>query len=120
MTVWSTRLWRAYERSPSRMKDLVATARGAMERQRRYGPYFRSHRLALEESQWWTPEHQAVALGERLRRFVHRAATTVPYYRDIFLRAELASDSIREIEDLRRLPLLDAETVRKEYERLQP
>src|SRR3989442_11329928 len=112
-TEWTRRLWHAYEKSPPVMKDLVATARGAWERQRRYGPYFRTHRLALEESQWWTPEHQAVVLGERLRRFVHRAATTVPYYRDLFLRAELSYDSIREVADLRRLPLLDAETVRK-------
>lgn len=120
MTEWSKRFWRAYEQSPAAIKDLVATARGAWERQRRYGPYFRTHRLALEESQWWTPEQHALKLGERLRRFGHRAATTVPYYRDLFFRAEVASDALREVEDLRRLPLLDAETVRREHQRLQP
>jgi phenylacetate-coenzyme A ligase PaaK-like adenylate-forming protein len=120
MTEWSRRLWHAYEKSPAVAKDLVATALGAWERQRRYGPYFRGHRLALEESQWWTPEQQAVSIGERLRRFAHRAATTVPYYRDVFFRSAVASDAIREIDDLQRLPLLDAETVRSEYEWLQP
>jgi phenylacetate-CoA ligase len=120
MSEWSQRLWRVYEKAPAPVKDAVATARGAWDRQRRYGPYFRSHRLALEESQWWTPEHQVVALGERLRRFIHRAATTVPYYRDLFVHAELSADSVREVADLRRLPLLDAEIVRREYERLQP
>jgi phenylacetate-CoA ligase len=120
MTESSRRLWHAYEKSPAAVKDLVATALGAWERQRRYGPYFRAHRLALEESQWWTPEQQAVPIGERLRRFAHRAATTVPYYRDVFFRAGIASDAIREIDDLQRLPLLDAETVRSEQKWLQP
>ena len=119
-TEWTRRLWHAYEKSPPVMKDLVATARGAWERQRRYGPYFRAHRLALEESQWWTPGEQALALGERLRRFVHRAATSVPFYRDLFARAALSPDAVREIEDLQQLPLLDAETVQREYEGLQP
>src|SRR2546427_11544862 len=104
-TEWTRRLWHAYEKSPPVMKDLVATARGAWERQRRYGPYFRAHRLALGESQWWTPEHQGVALGERLRRFVHRAATTVPYYRDIFVGAGPSPHSIPEGEDPPRPPL---------------
>jgi phenylacetate-CoA ligase len=116
----SRRLWHAYETSPPFIRDLVATARGAWERQRRYGPYFRAHRLALEDSQWWTQEQHALATGERLRRFVHRAATTVPYYRDLFLHAEVAPDAVRGVEDLRRLPLLDRDTVRAEYQRFQP
>lgn len=120
MKDWNQRLWRLYEQSPSGMKDLVATARGAWERQRRYGPYFRAHRLALEESQYWTPEQHALSTSERLRRFVHRAATTVPYYRELFVQADVAQDAVRSVQELRRLPLLDRETVRREYTRLQP
>jgi phenylacetate-CoA ligase len=120
MKQWSRRLWHAYEKSPPVLRDAVATVLGAWQRQRRYGPYFRSHRLALEESQWWSAHDLAHATGERLRRFVHRAATTVPYYRDLFLEAEISAESIRDVEYLRRLPLLDSDTVRKEYRRLQP
>jgi phenylacetate-CoA ligase len=93
---------------------------GAWQRQRRYGPHFRAHRLALEESQWWSAQELEMSVGERLRRFVHRAATTVPYYRDLFVRAEIPADSVRDVAYLRRLPLLDGETVRREYVRLQP
>jgi phenylacetate-CoA ligase len=120
MTEWSQRLWHLYEKAPPVLKDLAATARGAWDRQRRYGPYFRTHRLALEESQWWTPEHAAMTTGERLRRFVHRAATTVPYYRDLLFRLSLAPESFQDVESLRLLPLMDAETVQGEYEWLQP
>ncbi len=120
MTEWSQRFWRVYEKSPQAIRNLVATAHGAWQRQRRYGPYFRAHRLALEESQWWTPEQMEMAIGERLRRFVHRAATTVPYYRDLFLHVEVSADTIRGAPDLRRLPLLHRDTVSHEYARLQP
>jgi phenylacetate-CoA ligase len=120
MTEWSRRLWRTYEKSPPAMRDAVATMVGAWQRQRRYGPHFRAHRLALEESQWWSAQELEMSVGERLRRFVHRAATTVPYYRDLFVRAEIPADSVRDVAYLRRLPLLDGETVRREYVRLQP
>jgi phenylacetate-coenzyme A ligase PaaK-like adenylate-forming protein len=120
MTEWSRRLWRAYEKSPAAMKDGVATLYGAWQRQRRYGSFFRAHRLALEESQWWDPEKIAFATAERLRRFAHRAATTVPYYRDLFLQYDVAPDGIRDAADLMRLPIMDWETARQEYKRLQP
>jgi phenylacetate-CoA ligase len=120
MTEWSQRLWRAYEKSPPAVRNAAATMIGAWQRQRRYGPYFRSHRLALEESQWWSASELAMATSERLRRFVHRAATTVPYYRDLFVQAEIAADAVRDVDYLRRLPLLDWETVREEYARFQP
>src|SRR5258707_800750 len=103
MTDWSRRCWRAYEILPPLLKDEVATALGVWERWRRYGGFFRAHRLGLEESQWWTPNEQVLTLGERLRRFVHRAATTVPYYQDQFTRIDMAPDTVREVEDLRRL-----------------
>ena len=120
MTQFGQRLWRAYEQSPPVLKDVVATLHGAWQRQRRYGSFFRAHRLALEESQWWSPEQVAFATGDRLRRFAHRAATTVPYYRDLFLYAEVAPQGIREVEDLRRLPFLEWETVRREHAQFLP
>jgi phenylacetate-CoA ligase len=120
MTDWSRRLWRTYESLPPILKDEAATALGIWERWRRYGGFFRAHRLALEESQWWTPEEQVLPLGERLRRFIHRAATTVPYYRDLFAETEMVPDTVRAVEDLRRLPILERETVRQEYHRFLP
>src|SRR6266542_4494437 len=115
MTELQRRMWHAYEKSPPVLKDVVATLHGAWQRQRRYGSLFRAHRLALEESQWWSPAQMNLAISDRLRRFAHRAATTVPYYRDLFLQYEIAPDGIREIDDLPRLPLLDWETVHQEY-----
>jgi phenylacetate-CoA ligase len=120
MKGWSQRFWRAYERSPQGFRDLLATARGAWQRQQRYGAHFRGYRLSLEESQWWTLDEMAMAIGERLRRFVHRAATTVPYYRDLFLHLDVSPERIRDVADLRRVPLLDRETVRQEHARLKP
>ena len=65
-TEWTRRLWHAYEKSPPVMKDLVATARGAWERQRRYGPYFRAHRLRSCGAQLFEASHCRASSGGSL------------------------------------------------------
>ncbi len=48
----------------------------------------------------------------RLRRMVHYAAESVPFYRDLFRERGIDPADIRSAEDLDRLPLIDKETVR--------
>ncbi len=53
----------------------------------------------------------------RLRRMVHYAAESVPYYRDLFRERGIDPADIRSAEDLDRLPLIDKETVRTQEDR---
>jgi len=48
----------------------------------------------------------------RLRRMVHYAAATVPYYRSLWRTERMNPRDIRSVEDLARLPLIDKHTVR--------
>ncbi len=48
---------------------------------------------------------------EKLRRMLEHASRHVPYYADAFARARLAPDEVREVTDLRRLPVLTKEEV---------
>lgn len=53
----------------------------------------------------------------RVREIVRYAATTVPYYRDLFQAQGLDPADIRTAEDLDHLPLLDKQVVRQQPER---
>lgn len=49
---------------------------------------------------------------KRFRNIVRYAADTVPYYRDLFRKESIDPRDIRGVGDLKRLPLIDKETVR--------
>lgn len=120
MAYGSERLRRVVHASPPFVRDLAATGYGIRHRRRKYGLQFRHCLAELSESQWWSTEQHERAQAERLQRFVHHAATTVPYYRDLFRSLRLHPDDIRSTGDLRQLPLLEKETVRAEGFRLIP
>ncbi len=63
----------------------------------------------------YLPEEQLCALRDRRARWIVRhAAETVPYYRDLFRELDIDPKDIRTAEDLRRLPLIDKETMRQD------
>jgi phenylacetate-CoA ligase len=79
--------------------------------------YERSVRLRtfgdLQRSQWFGPAQLEALRAERLRRLVRHAATTTPFYRRRFQEAGLRPDGVRDISDLRSLPLLTKADVRE-------
>lgn len=116
----SERLRRMLHASPPLLRDLAATAYGFRHRRRKYGEHFRHSLAELSESQWWSTDQHAAVQMERLRRFVARAAATVPYYRRLFRELGMHPDEIGSVDALRQLPLLEKETVRAETFRLIP
>ncbi len=71
-------------------------------------------RRNLERTQW-TSEAQLRAYQEdRLRRIVRHAALHVPYYRLLFEKLGLRVEDINSADDLRRLPRLSRETIRRD------
>jgi len=58
----------------------------------------------LQESQWWPPEVLRARQAEQLGPLLRHAAQTVPGYRKLYRRADLAGDPF---EVLARLPLLE-------------
>jgi len=69
-------------------------------------------RRAMERSQWLVPDALAALQVERLREFLVRIGTHVPYYRGLF--AELGFDpaSLRSTADLQALPLTGKADIR--------
>ncbi len=60
---------------------------------------------------YWPPERLAALQSRRLRRIVHYAYDTFPYYRDLFDREHLRPEQIRCADDLRKLPIVEADAL---------
>ncbi|TMA30780.1 MAG: glycosyltransferase [Deltaproteobacteria bacterium] len=62
----------------------------------------------------WLPREQIEHLQlRRLRRLVQHASEHVGYYRELFLTAGITPDSIRTLDDLRRIPVLSKQALRE-------
>ena len=70
-------------------------------------------RRNLERTQWMSEEQLRAYQDDRLRRIVRHAIHHVPYYQRLFLELGLRVEEINSADDLRRLPRLSRETVRR-------
>ena len=76
-------------------------------------------RRALEGSQWWDASRLHAEQIDSLRRFLTRAGTDVPYYREQFRRIGFDPTRVESLDDLAALPLLDKATIRGSIEQLK-
>jgi phenylacetate-CoA ligase len=101
-----------YDRLPIPIQEVLVAAAGWRSYRHRFGADF--HRI-LEELQRLDLASEDVVRADqdlRLREMVRWAAATVPYYRERFRAEGIDPDSIRGVEDLPRLPVLEKEVVR--------
>jgi phenylacetate-CoA ligase len=114
----STFLPRLYERLPAPLQNAAVTLYGIKLYLREYGPRFRK---ALEESerrQWLAPSEIEAYQDERLAELIRHAWENVPYYRDAMRERGLDPRDVAGVADLPKLPLLTAEDVRRNHDRL--
>lgn len=76
-------------------------------------------RKRLEESQWWSADRLVDYRTGRLRDFLADIGLRVPYYRDLFRRLGFDPRSVRSIDDLSALPLLNKHDIRVNVDRLK-
>ncbi len=67
----------------------------------------------LEKTQWRAAEEIRALQLEKLRALIDHAYTNVPYYRKFMMKAGIAPQDIRELSDLRLLPVLSKEDIRR-------
>ncbi len=105
-----------YLRSPSWMQSLLCSAYGMHLIRRRYNRSYRMLEAAVCSRESWSPQQVRAFQSERLQQVVQHAAATVPYYRKVFAELGIAPEEIREVGDLRRLPLLDKGIVQQHHD----
>lgn len=76
-------------------------------------------RQAMDSSQWWTAEKLGEFQLERLRAFLTKVGTHVPYYRDCFKNLSFDPQKITSLANLQKLPLLTKSIIRTEGDRMK-
>jgi phenylacetate-CoA ligase len=101
-----------YHRLPYPMKVVVASTRGYILRLERYDRETEQIVERVLERENWSAEKWKNWREEKLAFVLHRAATTVPYYRDLWNKRRAAGD--RRASDLiQNWPFLSKETLRQ-------
>lgn len=118
-TYSNPRLRRIYYSLPIYMREGMAAIYSMTQHRLRFGGVFQSHIAELQANAGRTAEEHAAVQLQRLRSTLSYAGAKCPYYRDLFHKVGFAPDAIRSHSDLRRLPLLDKETVRSQADRLE-
>jgi len=79
----------------------------------RYGRTFTTTYRFLQQSQWWSREKLAAYQRQELRKLLNHAYQNVPYYRKLFDERGLKPADIESLDDLKKLPFLTREIIRK-------
>jgi len=73
------------------------------------------HLRFLQDSQWWSEDDLREYQNERLRALVRHAYDNVAYYRSVFDERKLRPQDVRTVHDLRKLPILRKEDIRRSF-----
>jgi len=97
----------------------ISTSLSGMGRRLRVAcsPAARIYRF-LQESQWYSAEQFRAYQFSELHQVIRRAYETVPYYRTLMEVYGLHPEQLRSLDDIRRLPMLTAEEIRKHHQEL--
>ena len=77
------------------------------------GRHFRSALHEMQRVQWLPASTLQLRTEVRLSRLLRHAAENVPFYREIYARLGWAPDELRNISDLRQLPVIAKSTIRE-------
>jgi len=103
----------AEEHLPYPIKQGLKYIYGAIPPRIRYGKVFWDTYNFLQESQWWSREKLEEYQMQQLEKLLKHAYENVPYYRRVFDERGLKPKDIQDFDDLRKLPYLTKDNVRK-------
>ncbi|RJP26285.1 MAG: phenylacetate--CoA ligase family protein [Candidatus Abyssobacteria bacterium SURF_5] len=104
---------RLYSLLPPFAQSLLVTLYAVRIHLERYGPEFREQLEELEKTQWLSSNELAEYQNQKLQLLVEHAYENVPYYRRLMDQRKLDPADIKTSQDLRKLPVLTRDDVRK-------
>jgi phenylacetate-CoA ligase len=107
----------AWAALPAFARRAIGSAIGVLPPERILGRRFREARAFLERAERWPAERAREYQLQRLRDLC-RVARRTAYYRDAFDAIGFDPNDLRTPDDVRRLPLLDRDTIRQEGARM--
>lgn len=107
-----------YHNSPEFVKNIIKKLQQKIPFPYAYGLRFAKYYKWLMKTQWLPTEELEELQNERLRIIIKHAYENVPYYRRIFDEHCLKPEDIQTKEDLKLLPILTKDGVRKNFNEL--
>lgn len=103
---------RVYESSPVFLQNLLISAYGLYTYKRRYGGKHSEYLQSLRESQWYPKNRIDELQFMNLSGVIRNAFETVPFYREIYGKHGVGPSSLRNFDDLRKLPIITKDDLR--------
>jgi len=118
MSFMRMKLQEKFYNLPYFMRNIMINLYGYTLAKKRFDGKFREYYEFFQRTQWWSPEELSKFQIERLRRIIDIAYKNVPYYRKIFNEFGLVPDDFNTIEDLKKIPKLNKDIIRKNWRSL--
>ena len=110
------RMQSMYDMSPLWIQHLMVTGYGHQAKRRRYGPYYREHLAFLDKFDHFSREQQRSYQLQELLKLLRYVRERSPFYRDLYTDVDI--DSLRDVTDLRRLPVVTKDMLRENIEQI--
>lgn len=102
-----------YNSGPVWLQNLMVSGQGLVYAYVRWDPALGRKLLAeLRESQWWSRDRFEDYQTRKLRHQLCFAASNIPHYRELFKKEGFDPDSVRHVDDLRNIPILEKSVIR--------
>src|SRR5690554_5210125 len=104
-------LEKVYENSPIVFQNIMVTLSGYERNLKRYGKTYWEYRKFLEDFDRWPLERKLEYQRLELVSLIRHAYDNSRFYRDLYAGIEI--NRIKTVEDLKLLPIVDKEMIRK-------
>lgn len=101
-----------YYQSPVWLQNVLVSAMGYKLFLRRYTGTYRDLRKLVEQARTWNHKEKIAYQSEQLYEMVRFCRENVPYYQRLFSDIGLSEQDITHVSDLRKIPILDKDTLR--------
>lgn len=109
-----------YLRSPALLQNLMISAYGRLLYQKRYKGLYYEILKQLEETKGLSATEITAFQEESLHRMVTYCAHQIPYYQKLFSEYGLRPSDITNLEDLKKLPILNKQTILEQGDNFRP
>lgn len=107
-----------YSNSPIHVQNLLCSIYGALEKRKRFSNIFFEYQKWLEESQYWKEQEIYDYKLRELQKIYQHAYTTVPFYNDKYKKAGLSLNLIQDLEDVKKIPILEKSEIREHWKNM--
>ena len=111
------RFEKIYDCSPIFFQNMMVSVKGYSNTRQRYGKAYKEYRAFLREYDTWSIEKKQQHQQNELIAFVRFAYENSAFYRDFY--KDIDMESLRSVDDLKKLPILEKETLRRYIETIQ-